>query len=143
MIRRKKKSRKKRGWNHSLGKRHRGAGSRGGRGKAGRGKKSSAHRFQKFLKEIGPLGRRGIKGKPLPKKIRAINIGVINEIAEGLVSKKLAKKEKQGIMLNLKDLGYDKLLGSGNVTNKFIIQCKFFSERAKKKVEAAGGQVFK
>lgn len=141
MIRKEKKSRRKRGQNSRQGKRRRGAGNRGGRGRAGRGKKSAAQKFQKFYKELGPLGRFGIRGRALPKKIRAINIGRINEIAEDLLLKKTAKQEKEGISLDLKDIGYDKLLGSGSVNKKFIIKCMFASEGAKKKVQSAGGQV--
>ena len=38
-------------------------------------------------------------------------------------------------------MGYKKLLGSGDVKNKFIIKTKFFSKNAKEKLEKKGGEI--
>ena len=49
------------------------------------------------------------------------------------------KFDKQEI--NLTELGYDKLLGTGTLNKKYIIQVKSFTKKAKEKIEKAGGQI--
>jgi large subunit ribosomal protein L15 len=53
----------------------------------------------------------------------------------------MAKKTKEGIKINLNNLGYDKLLGEGKVTNPLIIQVKSYSKSALKKIEKAEGKI--
>ena len=50
------------------------------------------------------------------------------------------QKEKDFYLVNLNAIGYDKLLGSGNVLNKYKVIGKV-SEKAKLKIEKAGGIV--
>ena len=49
-------------------------------------------------------------------------------------------KEQDGIKIKLSDLGYDKLLGSGKVNHPLIIEAKYFSKNAIKKLEEAKGK---
>ena len=51
------------------------------------------------------------------------------------------KKEKDIYSIELDKLGYNKLLGSGQVNKKFKITTKYFSKKAKEKVEKMGGEV--
>ena len=58
----------------------------------------------------------------------SINVGVVSEIAT---------EDK----IDLTELGYDKLLGSGKISKSLHIIVKEASSRAVEKVEAAGGSV--
>lgn len=131
VVHRRKKFRKMRG-SRSCGygshKKHRGAGSRGGRGKSGRfkHKKSWVIRF-----EPDYFGKRGFTVPPeVKKEVRIINLRDIDNLA-----KKLKKTE-----IDLGELGYDKVLSKGKLTQPLTIKAKKFVEKAKKKIEDVGGK---
>lgn len=118
---------------------HRGAGSRGGRGMAG----SKKHKWS-FVSKYMPehFGRVGFK-RPL-KVLRdenKINIGELNENLGKLVEKGIIELKNKKYIINLKQIGYEKLLGSGNVTNAMEITVEKSSKSAIEKVENAGGKV--
>lgn len=122
-----KKTEKKRG-TRTLGrgtmKKWRGKGHRGGKGYAG----SKKHRKSWILRyEREHLGKRGFISKT-SKSVKAINLRDLETLAGD-------KKE-----IVLADLGYDKILGSGNVTKKLVVKAKAFSRIAKEKIEKAGGK---
>jgi large subunit ribosomal protein L15 len=124
---RKKVVRQKGHRTHGYGspKKHRGKGSRGGRGMAG----SEGHRMTHILKYARDrIGRRGFKSKT-GKKLRAINL---REVV------KLAGKEKK---IDLTALGYDKLLGTGEIRKPLEIKVDYYSAGAKEKVEASKGKI--
>jgi large subunit ribosomal protein L15 len=131
VVHRRKKVRRMRGsQTHGWGakKKHRGAGSRGGRGQAGMFK----HKKSWMLKyEPDHFGKRGFK-TPLKirKEIKAITLKDID-----ILAKKLNKNE-----IDLNELGYDKVLSTGKVTQALIIKAKKFVDKAKEKVEEAGGK---
>ncbi len=139
VIRRRKKVVRQRGsGTHGWGskKKHRGAGSRGGRGNAGRGKRGEQNK-PSIWKNTKYLGKYGFKIKKR-KNVRSINV---SDIEKG-ISTKFDLKEKSGfIVVNLKELGYDKLLGSGKVTKKFKITASSASKSAVEKINKAGGEV--
>jgi large subunit ribosomal protein L15 len=111
------------GWGSQ--KKHRGKGSRGGAGMAG----SKKHRKTYMLKYAKDhIGKRGFKSKT-GKKLRAINLRE---------TVKLAGKEKR---IDLTALGYDKLLGTGEIRRPLEIKVDYFSKSAKDKVEAAKGKI--
>ena len=84
-----------------------------------------------------------VSASTLNKKVRIINIGKLDDLADKLeVDKKLERKE-QKIFLNLEQLGYDKLLGTGEISKPLIIKIGSYSESASKKLEEAGGAIFK
>ncbi len=60
-----------------------------------------------------------------------INLRDIEKIAE-----KTGKKK-----INISELGYDKVLGKGQLTEPLEIEARFFSEKAKMKIEKNGGKV--
>ena len=131
VVRRKKKIRKLRGSKtHKWGgkKKHRGSGSRGGVGKAGRKK------FKKswvVKHEPRYFGKRGFKVPVNAKKqIRSINLRDID-----LLANSLNKTE-----INLSELGFDKVLSTGNLTQPLTIKAKKFVEKAKQKIEQSGGK---
>ncbi len=131
VVHRKKKILKKRGsrtCGYGSHKKHRGGGSRGGRGKSGRfkHKKSWVYRYQPDY-----YGKRGFKIPPKAKKeVKAITLREIDVLA-----KKLNKTE-----INLSELGYDKVLSTGNLTQALTIKAKKIVEKAKQKIENVGGK---
>ncbi len=60
---------------------------------------------------------------------------------ENWVKKGFAKSEKKKYLVNLTDIGYDKLLGSGKVTYPMRITVGKYSVLALQKVENAGGKI--
>jgi large subunit ribosomal protein L15 len=122
-------------------KKRRGAGNRGGKGLAGSGKRAG-HKVQYIIKRFGKgyLGKNGFtSGKKI--EVRRINLKDIESNLDNYMERGFAKKEGDFVSINLKDIGYDKLLGSGKVKTKFQIKVKFFSKKAKEKLEKIGGQI--
>lgn len=112
---------------HGRGKKAgRGAGKRGGRGNAGLNK----HKVMTRLKYMpGHWGMHGFNRHPSLRTVNSsINVKVVSEIAQG---------EK----IDLTEMGYDKLLGSGQISKPLHIIVKEASSKAIEKVEAAGGSV--
>ena len=121
-----KKTQKMRGsrtHGYGKGKRHRGKGSKGGKGMAG----SKKHKILKVLKE-----------KP-----------------DHFIHKKLKKKSKDKVInlrdltrfkenkINLKELGYTKLLGNGEINRKIEVIVDKWSKSAEEKIRKAGGIIKK
>jgi len=129
MSKKKKKVRKMRGSRtHGYGskKKHRGKGSKGGKGYAG----SHKHKYIKIVKyEPWHFGKKGFVS--LKKKDKIINIVDLVKISE-----KINKD-----VIDLSELGYDKLLAKGKIDKKIHVKVKKISKKAKEKIEKAGGTV--
>lgn len=126
---RKKISRQRGKGSHGWGakKKHRGAGSRGGRGRAGLMKHKKS-----WVVKYAPdyFGRYGFKIPPKAKKsIRAINLKEIDAIA-----KNISKTE-----IDITELGFQKVLSTGKLTQPLTIKAQIFAKKAKEKIEKAGG----
>ena len=120
---------------------HRCRGGRGGTGKAGLDK----HKWTFVLKNDPTYWEKKgfVSARTLNKKVRIINIGKLDDLTDKLeIDKKLERKE-QKIFLNLEQLGYDKLLGTGEISKPLLIKIGSYSEAASKKLEEAGGSIFK
>lgn len=128
VVRKSGKGKKRRGHRsyHGSHKKWRGGGSRGGRGKSGMHK----HKWSYAVKyEPEHFGKTGFKvPQAIGKDVRAINIGELEKIIQG--------KDK----INLAEIGYDKLLGSGKIGKAIVVEAKAFSKSAIKKLEVAGGK---
>ena len=114
------------GW--GMKKKHRGAGSRGGRGKAGRfrHKKSWVLRY-----EPDYYGKRGFKTPiEVKKDIKTITLKDLD-----ILAKKLNKAE-----VDVSELGYDKVLSTGKLTQALTIKANKIVKKAKEKIEKAGGK---
>ena len=118
-------------------KNRRGAGNRGGRGRAG----INAHHFVKWYKEMGGpvFGKDGFSNSST-LSVSVMDIGIIDQIVPSLLAQGIAKNEGDVIVINVADIGIDKVLGSGKVTKKLNISAQAFSESAKIKIEKMGGK---
>jgi len=136
-----RKIQKKRGTRscgHGNAQKHRGAGSRGGRGNAGTWTHHQKRMFITGLKR----GKTGFKRHPsLVANQRVINLGDIDARIAKWAAEGKAKKTAHGYSVNMGDLGYDKVLGSGKLAHAIEITADSFSESAKKKIEKAGGKI--
>ena len=124
-----------RGRGHKKG---RGAGLRGGRGNAG------CHKTKRIMYErVGRVwGAHGFK-RPQTVVIanNAINLKVIEESAAEWVDEGNASKKGKTVSIDLKKMGYDKLLGTGVPSQAYKITIGAASAKAVEKVEAAGGEI--
>ena len=141
MIRTKRKINKQRGSRSNGGgctKKRRGAGNKGGKGKAGMGKQ---HWTWTVIHDPDHFGKHGLKRpQKMIKKISAVNLIYLEEQAENLIAKGLASKEGDVIVIDVTDLGYDKVLGKGKITKTFKISAPQFSASAIEKIEEVGGE---
>ena len=144
MIRRGKKTYKKRGSRRCGGgsaKNRKGAGHRGGRGYAGSGKEKK-QRYHMFLKmDPDHIGSRGFtRPQHLKETPSVINLGYLNNNLETLMEKGVASKKKSMITIDVSKLGVSKVLSRGTLTKKFSVKAEKFSEKARMKIEEMGGK---
>ena len=144
MNKRKKFSRMRASHTHGGGakKKRRGSGHRGGFGMAGSGKRADQKK-PTILKLYGNeyFGKHGFKrpGKVVVR-IKAINISDIERNLELYLSKNLVSKENNVYILDLKKLGYNKIIGAGNIYNKYKVIGRV-SKKARDKIEKLGGSI--
>jgi large subunit ribosomal protein L15 len=121
----KQRGSKTHGWGSK--KKHRGAGSRGGVGRAGITKHMKLH-FKKKGIVVGARGHTTMKQKGLKKRVRSITLRDLGKLAAG-------KKE-----IILREHGYDKVIGTGEMKTPIRVIAKSFSVRAAEKIQAAKGE---
>ncbi len=142
VVRFKKRVRKFRGsQHHGWGKQkgHKRSGIRGGVGKAG---PTTRHKMLVIQGKWGPMGKHGFTRPPaVVDKIKEINVSHVDAMLPSLLEKGKAEKKGKVYSVNLTELGYDKLLAQGIVSNPLEITVAYASERAIKKIEEAGGKV--
>jgi large subunit ribosomal protein L15 len=104
---------------------HRDAGSKGNR-KVGRHK----HLWSKIVTtQPDYFGKHGFTSpQSLHRKEKTINLHQLDQLA-------------QTPNINLTELGYTKLLGTGKLTKPLTIQVKAYSKSAQEKVKQAGGEI--
>lgn len=141
MMRKGKKINKMRGSRSNGGgctKKRRGAGHKGGKGKAGAGKH---HWTTTVIENKNYFGKHGFKRpQKTIHKFNPVNLSFLNEKAEQFVENGIATKEGDSIVIDVTELGYNKVLGKGNLTNTLTIKSPAFSASAKNKIEEAGGE---
>ncbi len=116
----------------------RGAGHRGGRGNSGLHK----HMWSWVVKyDPQHFGKYGFK-RPQKAvfKFRAVNLDYLDEKAQELVKNGQATEEKGKIVIDVTELGYNKVLGRGKLTQALLIKSPLFSQSALRKIEEAGGE---
>jgi len=120
-------------------KKGRGAGLRGGRG-AGGWKHKKLHFLlydQSHLRGKHGFIRHAADAGPT----KAVSVRQVDEHAEAWLGQGSAAREGDLLAVDLGKMGYDKLVGSGQVTRKLALTVPRASEGAVKKVQAAGGKV--
>jgi large subunit ribosomal protein L15 len=129
MAHKRKKVVKMRGskW-HGYGskKKHRGSGSQGGKGQAGQFKHKKTF-FKRWGKAKQPRFK-SLEQRNVRAKEKAINI------------RDLVKLAGEKMEIDASEFGYGKVLSEGILERPVTIKAKTFSERAKQKIEAAGGK---
>ncbi len=126
------------GYGRSAG--HRASGQRGGKGRAG----SKKHHYIKVIMEDpNYFGKHGFKRpEPLVSRPQTINVGAIDQMVDTLVERGLAEKKGRKYTVDVSRLGVDKILGGGRVTHVLeLTGVQAVSERAREKVEGAGGSI--
>ena len=124
-----------RGRGHKKG---RGAGLRGGRGNAG------CHKTKRIMYErVGRVW--GAHGFKRPQSVvsanNSINLKTIEEKSESWITEGIATKKGKVVSVDLTEMGYDKLLGTGSTTQSYKLTISAASAKAVEKVEAAGGEI--
>jgi large subunit ribosomal protein L15 len=115
---------------------HRESGSRGGRGAAGKHKHHWSHTVKY---EPNYFGKDGFKS--LQPDASIVNVGELVDIISKYQLNEASQKAED--ILDLTQLGFDKLLGRGNISTPVKVKVKEYSESALKKIEEAGGQILK
>jgi large subunit ribosomal protein L15 len=120
---------------------HRAGGGRGGHGKAGLDK----HKWTYVIKHDPTywLKKGFVSTRTLGKKVNIINVGKLDDLADKQESEKKLEKKDKKIFLDLESLGFDKLLGNGEITKPVLVKVASYSEAASKKLEEAGGEILK
>ncbi len=124
-----------RGRGHKKG---RGAGLRGGRGNAG------CHKTKRIMYErVGRVW--GAHGFKRPQSVvsanNSINLKTIEECSNSWVAEGVATKKGKIVTIDLKEMGYDKLLGTGTTEQSYKLTVSAASAKAVEKIEAAGGEI--
>jgi len=136
MATRLRKSRRQRGsrfcgWGQ-IGQ-HRASGSRGGVGGAG---KHKHFYIRTVIEEPNHFGHEQFHALRKTDVSKWVNIKDLNQLM------KYSKVSEEGkTVLDLDELGYEKLLGNGRVDGSFTIKVKRISQSAKEKINQAGGEV--
>src|SRR4030042_6285390 len=73
----------------------------------------------------------------LRHRVNSINGGAL----DGLAEKYAVEQAKGKMLVDLENLGYSKLLGSGKITKPLVVKVPSFSESAAEKVKEAGGEI--
>ena len=120
---------------------HRAGGGRGGHGKAGYDK----HKWTYVLKHDPTYWEKKgfVSTKALGRKVSVINVGKLDDLADKLESEKKLEKKEKLIFLDLESLGFDKLLGTGEIMKPVIVKVASYSEAAARKLEEVGGKILK
>ncbi|MBT3464144.1 50S ribosomal protein L15 [archaeon] len=143
MQQKRKKVTRKRGTEthgHGASKKRRGAGHRGGRGNSGAGKRGD-FKIAKVAKYNNKHhGKYGFTSKNR-KDIKAINIHQIQIHINKLLDSGLAELKNDVYVIDLKKMGYNKLLAKGNVSLKFKITAEIATPSVIEKVKNAGGEI--
>ena len=141
MIRTKRKINKQRGSRSNGGgctKKRRGAGNKGGKGKAGMGKQPWTWTV---IHDPNHFGKHGFKRpQKMIKKISTVNLNYLEEQADKLIAQGKASKEGDAIVIDVTELGYDKVLAKGKITKAYKISAPQFSASAIEKIEELGGE---
>jgi large subunit ribosomal protein L15 len=131
-----RKTRKYRGGRHcgwgQIGQ-HRASGHKGGLGQSGLHKH---HFISMLLTDPNHFGHDSTH-PPHPNLVRKwASVRDLDDIFT-----KFGKQESGKKLIDLNELGYDKLLGGGQTKNAYVVKVEKFSASAEEKVKQSGGEV--
>jgi len=113
---------------------HRQSGSRGGIGGAG---KHKHFWIRTVIEEPDHFGHDSTKPTRQNRLNRWVNLRDVNDLAS-----RFGTTNKHGkIVLDLRSIGYDKLLGGGTLLKPIVVRVAKVSATAKQKFELAGGDI--
>ena len=122
------------GWGRSG--QHRDSGMLGGHGNAG----WKRHKWSAVIRYNLEIGERGFH--PVRQRaVHAINIGDVGLQIDRLMEEGYAKPAGNMIEVDLRKAGYQKLLGSGGISQPLRIIVERTSELAEEKIGKAGGEI--
>jgi len=105
---------------------HRHSGKQGGHGNAGLHK----HKWSwMILNDPDHFGRDPFRPPGHIRPARWVNVGQLDGLAKGSKA------------LDLSSMGFDKLLGSGEVNTAYEVKVNSFTKKAQAKIETAGGKI--
>lgn len=136
MVKRRSKKKQSGSHGHGSSKKNRGAGNKGGRGNAGRGKK--AHHHKQTADGVHEMGEKGFNSRK-PEQ-NGINLRDIDQTIQTFVEEGTAEETDDGYIFYANEAGYDKVLGTGRLTQEIEIQAENFSSSAERKIEEGKGQ---
>ena len=138
---RKKKTRQRGSRRHGGGQknRRRGAGNRGGVGNAGSFKRADT--IRSYHHNVGTqFGNYGFVSRRSDLSLFE-NISMIEKHLDQYVENDLIKKEKGYYVIDGENMPLKKILGNGNVNEKFKVKNIKISKKAKEKIIESGGKV--
>ena len=115
---------------------------RGGYGQAGRyrHKKSRLIRTGEF-RNLHYAGKKGfVSLSQMRPSGPTLNLWQLSAVTEKLVNEKKAQLAGEKVIVNLKELGVRKLLGTGSISRAVQVTVGECSESALKKIKDAGGE---
>ena len=71
---------------------------------------------------------------------KVLNVGQLSAMVDRLISEKKAQVEGQKVSVDLGELGFSKLLGSGRISRAVKVKIDQCSEGALEKLKKAGGE---
>lgn len=142
MAHKDRKTRKRRG-SKTFGwggrKKHRGSGTRGGVGMGG-SKKQKWSFVSKYMPDY--FGRHGFKRpKKVVRKLKTINLKDLEENFEKFLKDGRIVKKEEYYYINIKELGYGKLLGKGKISKPLIVKVDSYSKKALSKLQEVKGKI--
>jgi len=116
---------------------------RGGSGQSGRyrHKRSSLIRSGEFA-NMHYKGKKGFTPVSASKDPgRTLNLFQLSALVDRLVADKKAQQAGDKVVVDLKELGFRKLLGMGSISRAVQVKVEECSEGAAKKLKEAGGEL--
>lgn len=87
-------------------------------------------------------GKKGFHSiQSLHRKVKVINVGNLSSLLERLEAQNQLERKDGKTLLDLDKLGFNKLLGTGKITESVLVKVSAHSSSAAKKIEEAGGQI--
>lgn len=86
-------------------------------------------------------GKKGFYPVSASHPTRALNLFQLSGLVDRLVAEKKAQLAGDKVVVDLKELGFSKLLGGGSISRPVQVKVDKCSEGAAKKLKEAGGEI--